>query len=60
MVEYETVGIIAIIVSLLSYQIKISVKHLHEKIENETEKADQAHRVLNASIQKINDKIGVI
>lgn len=60
MVEFETLGIVSIIVGLISYQIKLSNKHLQEKIEQETEKADQAHRVLNASIQKINDKIGVI
>ena len=60
MVEFETLGIVSIIVGLISYQIKLSNKHLHEKIDNETEKAIEAHNHINASIQKINDKIGVI
>jgi hypothetical protein len=70
MVEYETVGIIAVIVGLVSFQIKVVNDRLKEEIANAKEihgqlcgkisNLQKAHDAINEKLNKIGDKIGVI
>jgi hypothetical protein len=63
MVEYETVGIIIIIIGLVSVQIKAVDSRLKEEIED----AKETHKnlclrisQLEKKIAKIGDKLGVL
>ena len=63
MVEYETLGLVAIIVGLVSYQIKLVDSRLKEEIKGAKDiHKNLCNRITNLEkkIQKIGDKLGVM
>lgn len=55
--EYEVLGIVAIITGLFSVQIKVTYDKLKEKMDLELKHADEIHKKVFNEIEKVKNQI---
>ena len=60
MVEYETIGIIVIIVGALSVQVRQVNENVKNMLKSEVRLAERIHKEFEKDIQQIKDHLGIV